>query len=59
MYNLDKIGVDIMPLEIFKMPEVLNLLHDTLESSKTINKVSVFSPNGEKYGYNKNERSSL
>ena len=41
-----------MPLEIFKMPEVLNLLHDTLESSKTINKVSVFSPNGEKYGYN-------
>ena len=41
-----------MPLEIFKLPEVLNLLHDTLEAEKTINKVSVFSPNGEKYGYN-------
>lgn len=41
-----------MPLEIFKLPEVLNLLHDTLEDEKTINKVSVFSPNGEKYGYN-------
>lgn len=52
LYNLDKIGVDIMPLEIFKMTEVLNLLHDTLEAEETINKVSVFSPNGEKYGYN-------
>lgn len=41
-----------MSLEIFKLPEVLNLLHDTLEAEKTINKVSVFSPNGEKYGYN-------
>ena len=41
-----------MPLEIFKSPEVLNLLHETLEDTKSINKVSVFSPNGEKYGYN-------
>ena len=41
-----------MFLEIFKLPEVLNLLHDTLEAKKSINKVSVFSPNGEKYGYN-------
>ena len=52
MYNLVKIGVDIMTLEIFKLPGVLNLLHDILENEKTINKVSVFSPNGEKYGYN-------
>ena len=41
-----------MPLEIFRLPEILNLLHDTLEDERTINKVSVFSPNGEKYGYN-------
>ncbi len=41
-----------MPLEIFKSPEVLNLLHETLEDTRFINKVSVFSPNGEKYGYN-------
>lgn len=52
MYNLVKIGVGIMPLEIFRLPEILNLLHDTLEDERTINKVSVFSPNGEKYGYN-------
>ena len=52
MYNLDKIGVDIVSFEIFKSPEVLNILHEVLEDKKSINKVSVFSPNGEKYGYN-------
>ena len=52
MYNLDKIGVDSVSFEIFKSPEVLNILHEVLEDKKSINKVSVFSPNGEKYGYN-------
>ena len=41
-----------MSFEIFKSPEVLNILHEVLEDKKSINKVSVFSPNGEKYGYN-------
>ena len=52
MYNLDKIGVDSVSFEIFKSPEVLSILHEVLEDKKSINKVSVFSPNGEKYGYN-------
>ena len=41
-----------MPNEIFKRADVLAILHKTLEDEKSLYKVSVFSPNGEKYGYN-------
>ena len=41
-----------MPNEIFKRADVLEILHKTLEDEKSLYKVSVFSPNGEKYGYN-------
>ncbi len=38
--------------KFMKNQEVLTMLHDVLEQDSTKEKVSVFSPNGEKYGYN-------
>ena len=38
--------------EIWKRNDLLTLLHNVLENQDTKTKISTFSPNGEKYGYN-------